>query len=125
MDPDAVRDFYHRYLQRCNERRFDELGEFVSADVRTNGAAQGLEQYAAGLRAMVAPFPAYAWKVRHLLVDGDWLSAHFTDTAAPASGPSIETQEFVVYRLADGKIAEVWGVWVPAAASVLSRPNPV
>jgi predicted ester cyclase len=81
--------FYERYLQRCNEHRFDELGEFVAADVRVNDRPQGLEQYVAGLRAMVSAFPDYRWNLRRLFVEGPWLSAYFTDTApiaAPSSG---------------------------------------
>jgi predicted ester cyclase len=44
-----------RYLQRCNEHRFDELGEFVAEDV--NGPTEGLSRYIAGLRAVVEAFP--------------------------------------------------------------------
>ena len=40
--------FYRRYLQRCNEHRFHELGEFVADDV--NGPTEGLSRYIAGLR---------------------------------------------------------------------------
>ena len=42
--------FYGRYLQRCNEHRFDELGEFVADDV--NGPTEGLGRYIAGLHAV-------------------------------------------------------------------------
>jgi predicted ester cyclase len=34
--------FYRRYLQRCNEHRFDELDEFVDEHVEVNGVVQGL-----------------------------------------------------------------------------------
>ena len=30
-------DFYRSYLRRCNEHRFDELGEFVDGSVEVNG----------------------------------------------------------------------------------------
>jgi predicted ester cyclase len=49
---------YRRYLQRCNEHRFDELGEFVDEDVEVNGAGQGLRGYAEGLGAVVEAWPA-------------------------------------------------------------------
>jgi predicted ester cyclase len=111
-----LRAFYERYLQRCNEHRFDELGEFVAADVRVNDRPQGLEQYAAGLRAVVSAFPDYRWNLRRLFVEGPWLSAYFTDTGThrgsflgvPATGRAVSTVEFAVYRLAEGKIADVW-----------------
>ena len=47
--------FYTRYLQRCNEHRFDEIGEFVADDV--NGPTDGLSRYIAGLHAVVDAFP--------------------------------------------------------------------
>jgi predicted ester cyclase len=59
--------FYGRYLARCNEHRFDDLGEFVADDV--NGPTQGLSRYIAGLRAVVDAFPDYQWQLQHLLVD--------------------------------------------------------
>ena len=122
MDGDAVRDFYRRYLACCNDRRFADLAEFVDPEVRINGTDQGFDRYVAGLRAMVEPFPDYRWEVRHLLVDGDRMSAHFTDTGMHTpTGRTIDTQEFAVYRIADGKIVEVWGAWVIAGSSVLTQ----
>jgi predicted ester cyclase len=70
--------FYRRYLKRCNERRFDELGEFVADDV--NGPTEGLIRYVAGLRAVVEAFPDYQWELQRLLVDGQWLAARLYGT---------------------------------------------
>ena len=106
---DDVKAFYRRYLQRCNEHRFDELGEFVHEDVVINGEAQGLQRSAAGLAAVVDVFPDFHWDLQHLLVDGSWMSAHLFNTGATRTGRSISAQEFAVYRVADGRIAEVWG----------------
>ena len=48
--------------------------------------------------------------MRHLLIDGWWLSAHLTDTGTAATGQARQrVQEFAVYRLAGGRIVEVWG----------------
>jgi predicted ester cyclase len=101
--------FYRRYLQRCNEHRFDELGEFVDENVEVNGAPQGLREYAEGLGAVVQALPDYNWDLRHLLVDGCWLSAHLVDTGTTPAGRSISMQEFAMYRVAGGRIIEVWG----------------
>jgi predicted ester cyclase len=121
VDREALEDFYRRYIARCNAYRFDELGEFVQPDVRINDAPAGLDQYAAGLRAMVEPFAEWQWQVRELLVDGDRLAARYNDTGVLRDGRSITTQEFVVYHLDGGKIAEVWGIWVKADTSVLNQ----
>jgi predicted ester cyclase len=109
--------FYRQYLQCCNERRFEELGEFVHEDVRVDDTQQSLEQYVAGLRAVVEAFPDYHWDLRRLLVEGDWLSAHLTDTGThggaflgvPATGRKISVQELAMYRVAGGRIVESWG----------------
>ena len=70
--------FYGRYLARCNEHRFDDLGEFVADDV--NGPTQGLSRYIAGLRAVVDAFPDYQWQLQNLLVDNPWLAARLYGT---------------------------------------------
>ncbi len=108
-------DFYRRYLGRCNEHRFDTLGEFVATDV--NGAADGLIHYIAGLYAVTDAFPDYSWDLQQLLVDGPWLAARLFGTGThtgtfrgvAATGRLIRTQELVIYRIADGKIADCWG----------------
>jgi predicted ester cyclase len=112
-----LESFYRRYNEICNAHRFSELGEFVAGEVRIDGDVQGLEQYVANLEAVVDAFPDYRWELRHLLVDGSWLAAHFTDTGThrgtflgvPATGRFVTTQEFALYRVEGGRIAEVWG----------------
>jgi aspartyl-tRNA synthetase len=133
-DPNAapadLREFYRRYITRCNAHRFDELGEFVDDDVRVNDSPHGLGQYDAGLRELVGGFPDFHWELRHLLVDGNWLCAHLTDTGThagrflgvPATGRAITATEFAVYRVERGKIVEVWGDLGPALRDQLAGP---
>ena len=111
-----IESFYRLYNRRCNEHEFDRLGDFVSEEVQVNGQAQGLHDYVGGLESVVDAFPDYRWNLRHLLIDSPWISAHFLDTGthrgrflgvAP-TGRAISIQEFSIYRLAGGKIAEVW-----------------
>jgi predicted ester cyclase len=102
-------EFYRRYLQRCNEHRFGELGEFVGADVEVNGTALGLHGYVDGLGAVAELVPDYHWHLRHLLVDSCWLSAHLVGTGTTSAGRPVDMPEFAIYRVADGKIVEVWG----------------
>jgi predicted ester cyclase len=114
--PTDFRDFYVRYLRCCNEHRFDELDAFVHDPVVVNGDPVGLDAYVSGLKAAVAAFHDYHWQVQHLLINEPWLVAHLHDTGThtgtrwgvAATGTTIATQEFALYRLHDAKIAEVW-----------------
>lgn len=103
------REFYRRYLQRCNEHRFGELDEFVAEDVEINGVPRGLRAYGEGLGSVVEAFPDFHWDLRHLLVDGPWLGAHLVDTGTTPAGRAVEVQEFAVYRMAGDRIVAVWG----------------
>jgi predicted ester cyclase len=113
---DGVEAFYREYLAACNAHEFDRLGDYVSADVHVNGARQSLDAYVGGLREVVRAFPDYRWELRDLLIEGDRIAAHFIDTGThrgdafgvPATGRSVRTQEFAFYRLAAGRLAEVW-----------------
>jgi len=95
---------------------FHTLGDYVAEAVEVLGEVQGLRAYVEGLETVVHAFPDYQWNLRHLLVDGCWISAHFLDTGThrgaflgvPATGRSVSTQEFAVYRIDAGKIVEVW-----------------
>lgn len=101
--------FYERYIQRCNEHRFAELGEFVDQNVEVNGARVGLQAYGAGLATVVEVLPDFHWNLQQVLVDGQWLSIRLIDTGTSRAGESITVQEFAIYRLAAGRIAAVWG----------------
>jgi predicted ester cyclase len=108
---------YRLYNSACNAHEFDRLAEFVAQDVLVNGDTQGLQAYVRGLEVWVQAFPDFRWDLQHLLVDGCWLSAHFIDTGThaatfldvPATGRSVSTQEFAVYRFDADRIVEVWG----------------
>ncbi|MCE3277612.1 MAG: hypothetical protein K0R13_3467 [Propionibacteriaceae bacterium] len=123
--------FYSRYLKRCNEHRFDELGEFVADDV--NGPTKGLSRYIAGLRAVIEAFPDYQWELQHLLVDGQGLAARLSGTGThtgpfrgiAATGRVIRTQELVIYRIGDNKIVDCWGDLGSTVRDELTSGSPV
>ena len=116
MESEGLKRWYRSYIEVCNEHRFDELDGYVAPDVVVNGERQGVDGYVTGLRAVVDAFPDHRWELRHLLVEGDWVSAHFVDTGThrgtfrgvPPTGRTVRTQEFAMYRVEDGRIAEVW-----------------
>ncbi len=110
MDPT---DFYRRYLRRCNENRFDELGEFVAAEVEVNDAPSDLATYGAGLRSVVERYAGFRWHLQHLVVDGEWMAARLVDTFETSDGERHRLLELAMYRLEEGRIAAAWGDLVP------------
>ena len=118
---------YERYLPRCNEHRFDQLGEFVSEQVSGSGPVDGLAAYIDGVRAVCTAFPDYHWELQELVVEEDRLAARLigqgTHTGpfsgiAP-TGRKVSTQELVIYRFADGKIVQCWGDLFPVVRDAL------
>ncbi|AGZ40383.1 ester cyclase [Actinoplanes friuliensis] len=108
--------FYRHYLATCNAHAFDRLNSFVVEDVEVNDAPQGLATYVAGLRGVVQAFPDYHWHLTDLIIDADRLAARLIDTGThqsdflgvPPTGRAVRIQEFAVYHLREGRIAQVW-----------------
>jgi predicted ester cyclase len=125
-----VAALYERYLTCCNEHRLDQLGEFVSEQVRGSGAIDGLAGYIDGVKAVCTAFPDYRWELQELVVEGDTIAARLIgqgthtgpfDGIAP-TGRRIRTQELVIYRFADGKIVRCWGDLFPVVRDALTAP---
>ena len=118
MPRDELIAFYRRYNACCNEHRWDDFGQFVSGDVLINGTDRGLDTYTENLRTVVRGFPDFRWELRHVIADEPWIAAHLTDSgthggtfyAVEPTGRSVTTEEFAMYRLDAGRIAEVWGM---------------
>lgn len=111
-----LRQRYLNYLDRCNEHRFETLGNFVALDV--NGPGEGLARYITGLQDVVRAFPDYQWIVQDVLVDGDRLAARLTGSGTHSGAPfrgiattgrRLRTMELALYRFRDGLIQNCWG----------------
>jgi predicted ester cyclase len=119
---------YQRYLARCNDHRFDELGEFVAEHVSGSGATDGLAAYIDRLEAFCTAFPDYRWELQNLVVQEDMIAARLigrgTHTGPFAgiapTGRTVSTQELVMYRFADGKIVQCWGDLFPVVRDALT-----
>jgi predicted ester cyclase len=117
MSDNGLAAFYRRYNVCCNERRFEDLAQFVADEVAIDGTERGLDAYAEELRAVVRAFPDFHWELRRLLVDPPWIGAYLTDTGThrgpflgvPPTGRTVDVPEFAFYRIDADRIAEVWG----------------
>ena len=118
---------YERYLARCNEHRFEQLGEFVSEQVSGSGPVDGLAAYIDGVKAVCTAFPDYHWELQELVVEEDMIAARLigqgTHTGSfsgiAPTGRKVSTQELVMYRIADGKIVHCWGDLFPVVRDAL------
>jgi len=127
-DEDAVIDLYERYLACCNEHRVDDLEGFVSERISGSGPEDGSSAFVDGVRAVCTAFPDYRWDVEERVVRGDTIAVRLTGRGThtgafcgiPATGRRIETQELVLYRIADGKIVNCWGDLFPVVRDALT-----
>ena len=108
---------YSEYIDACNRRAWDEVGNYVAARVLVNGSARSRSEYVADVVATTSVFPDYRWELRRVVLEGEWLAVHLHDTGtrlsdflgARGDGARVETDEFDMYRIVDGLIVEVEG----------------
>ena len=111
-----------RYREAHNKNNLDALDAIVANDVISHNALPGLPPGLEGGKmahqAFLASFPDIQTKTEHMVAEGDkvieWYTARGTHTGAfmgmPPTGKKFEIPSVVVYRLANGKIAETWGL---------------
>jgi predicted ester cyclase len=117
MSDGKLLDMYAAYLAACNNRAWETIAGFVHSSVLVNGVQRTREQYVDDIRKTVAVFPDYAWELRHTVEQPPWLAVHLHDTGtrhrpflgAPGDLSPVETDEFAMYRITNGRIAELWG----------------
>jgi uncharacterized protein (TIGR02246 family) len=107
---DAMRALAHRVHEAANAGDLDAVNEifaadFVSHPLRTTGR----EPIRAAWRAIRQKYPELRSEIQDVLVDGDRVALRSTVHGAGArDGEQPTIME--VFRVADGRIAELWGV---------------
>ncbi|MET9026378.1 ester cyclase [Nocardia sp. NPDC004168] len=113
---DEHRSRYLSYLERCNEHDFDGMATFYTPTIKVNDVPMDPVAVTTQFSHLFAAFPDWHWDMRNLLVDGDYIALHFTVTGThrgafrgiEATGRRVTISELTLYRLEDGKFAEVW-----------------
>lgn len=110
------------YAEVVSEGRFDALDELVAEDVIEHEEVPDAPEGRAGVRAffemMRGAFPDLQAEIIQIVAGGDRIAAHVTFSGthegefmgAPASGNRMEIELIDIFRIADGKVAEHWGV---------------
>lgn len=107
---------YASYLEACNAHDFERMSTFYASTINVNDVPMDPSAVAGQFAPIVSAFPDWHWEVRNLAIDGDLISLHFTVTGthrgvfegiAP-TGRQVTLAEFTLYRVEDGKFADVW-----------------
>jgi steroid delta-isomerase-like uncharacterized protein len=114
---ETVRRLYEEYL---NQNRSEALPFLVSEDVVLHTATEerGIAAYAALTDRLRVAFPDMQFTICDLIVNDDRVAVRWTMEAThtgplagiPATGKRVLQRANVIYRFADGKIAEGWAV---------------
>lgn len=107
---------YADYLDACNDHDFARMATFYSPQIRVNDAPMDPAAVSAQFAPIVAGFPDWHWTVRNAAIDGDIISLHFAVTGThrgtfqgiAGTGRRVSIAEFTVYRVEEGKFADVW-----------------
>jgi steroid delta-isomerase-like uncharacterized protein len=110
-----------RYIQQVwNQHELDRFDEFVAADVvhHDSSGDQGLEWMKMSAAAVLDAFPDLQTLIEDEVAEGDRVVHRQRTTGThtgefqgmPATGNCVDVAGIWIFRLADGKIVELWGV---------------
>ena len=113
-----LEDRYRGYLACLNERRFEDLPDFVHDPVVHNDRTLHVTEFQDLLRQDATEIPDLYYAIELLVVDGDQVACRIrfdcTPMASfrgiPPTGRPITFAEHVFYRYVDGRIAEIWSL---------------
>lgn len=116
-------DQYRAYLACLNDRRWQDLSDFVDDGVHYNGERISLAGYRAMLENDVRIIPDLRFNIDLLVVEAPQVAARLLFNCSPqgrflgleARGQRITFSENVFYTFGDGKIVGVWSVIDKAA----------
>ncbi|SPT59425.1 ester cyclase [Actinomadura madurae] len=100
-----------RQMQECfNGRRFDQgddlhAPDFFSHPLGTTGFEAGKNAW----RTLVARYPDMRVIAQDILVDGDKAAVRSTVEGIPMPDGDAPPMLFEIFRIADGRFAEMWG----------------
>lgn len=111
----TVRERYLEYVAVLNERRFDDLPEYVAPRLTYNDEPLTCAAYQDLLRGDVHAVPDLFYDVRELVVEDQRVAARIVFRCTPEreflglapTGRRIEFAEHVFYELREGRIVQV------------------
>jgi steroid delta-isomerase-like uncharacterized protein len=121
MTPEQNKDIIRRYFAAQNEHNLDAAFAFLRSDMQSHNVPgttgpQGIETARGFFTMMHEAIDGLQTTIHDLIAEGDRVVVRFTVSGTqtgefmgqPASGQPIAWNLITIYRLEDGKIAEVW-----------------
>ncbi|MBC8091598.1 MAG: ester cyclase [Pseudonocardia sp.] len=130
MSSTPLRRHYLDYIAALNERRFDDLTNFVADELVYNDAPMSAGRYRRLLEDDVCTIPDLYFDVQQLVVDNDSVACRIRFDCTPVevfhgfdpSGSRVVFTEHVLYRFQDDHITQVWSLLdIGALHSQLTR----
>ena len=122
-DLDANKSIVRAFVAAWNERDFDRFDTLMADDAVLSVGGMSISCSPAGTRAIArewtTAFPDWQFELRALIAEGDRVVAHMPYSGTftkPISGVGptgrfARVDEMVIFRIADGKVAEAWEVY--------------
>jgi predicted ester cyclase len=118
MSDDQLERTYRDYIATLNERRFDDLDQFVHDQLTYNGDRWTREKYQTLLIDDVRRIPDLHYAIQLLVVGADQVACRLWFDCSPREeflgidvrGRRVSFAEHVFYRFRAGKIEQVWSL---------------
>ena len=129
MATEANKAIIRRYIEQLNRRNDAVIDELVADDVTVDtlhaisvdasGPWVGRDVVRQGYQRNTTAFPDYQVTVEQLIAEGDNVVMHWTHRGThtadflgvPPTGREIRGAEISIYRIVDGRIAEMRALW--------------
>lgn len=112
-----------RRMQECfNTRQFDQADDLFTPDFFSHplGAA-GFEAGKQAWRTLVAHFPGYRVVAEDILVDHDRVAVRSSVEGIPVPDGDVQPMLIEIFRVENGRLAEMWGLGQGLPLDVLRR----
>lgn len=122
---EANKDLVRRFTEATNAADWDALAEIVAEDFTRHSAATAgppvgsRDEFVRLQESFLGSFPDQRVTVQRLVAEGDYVAGLATYTGThtgpmgefPATGRTVESPFLAMFRVEEGRIAELWVEW--------------
>ncbi|EPC03335.1 hypothetical protein L861_17485 [Litchfieldella anticariensis FP35 = DSM 16096] len=118
MNSDELSASYRGYIECLNQQDWDNLGRYVSENVRYNEEIIGLTGYRSMLEEDFLAIPDLYFEIALLVSQPPYVASRLKFNCTPVgmlfglpvNGKPVQFEENVFYEFDDGKIKTVWSI---------------